>query len=367
MPTPPATDDVQASPTRPELRTAALLLLTGITAWVVWLLARPYLSVLVWAVTLAVVTAPLHRAIRRRVHRESLAAGLAVAVVALAVVLPILFVAQQIYSQASRHFDEVKSQIESGELKKKIEKQPRLAPLVRYFEGKGSPAAQGTQSIGHRITRALSLTGRGLMEAAITLFALFFLFRDREAALRLTRSLLPLTARESRRVMKRVGDTIWATIYGTVMVGLLQGVLGGLMFWWLGLPAPVVWGFVMALLAIIPVLGAFVVWGPAALALALSGEMGKALILTAWGSVVVGLADNIIYPALVGKRLRLHTLPVFVSLLGGLSLLGACGIVVGPVALTVAMELRRIWRRRGEAKLRQSRAPARRLPQPTPA
>jgi predicted PurR-regulated permease PerM len=364
----PARSDVEASPSRPELRTTALVVLTLATAWVVWLLARPYLGVLVWAITLAVVTQPLHRLVRRHVRREGLAAGLSVTVVALVIVLPVLFVGHHLYREASKHVDEVKGQIESGELRAKLERHPRLAPLVRYVEGQGSPAAQGTKSLGERVTRALSLTGRGLMEAGITLFALFFLFRDREAAVRLARSLLPLSGPEARRMLRRVGDTVWATIYGTVLVGLLQGVLGGLMFWWLGLPAPLVWGFVMAILAIIPVLGAFLVWGPAAIALAAGGDVGKALILAAWGLLVVGLADNLVYPVLVGKRMHLHTLPVFISLLGGLALVGACGIVVGPVVLTAALELRRIWRRRGEARLRAGTPRRRRaVPEPAPA
>jgi predicted PurR-regulated permease PerM len=108
-----------------------------------------------------------------------------------------------------------------------------------------------------------------------------------------------------------VADTIHATVFGTLTVAAVQGVLGGLIFWWLGLPAPILWGAVMALLAIVPVLGAFVVWLPVAIFLAASGQWGQAVILALWGTVVVGLIDNLLYPMLVGKRLRLHTVPVF--------------------------------------------------------
>jgi predicted PurR-regulated permease PerM len=103
---------------------------------------------------------------------------------------------------------------------------------------------------------------------------------------------------------------------------------------------------VMALVAVVPVLGAFVVWVPAAIFLALEGNWGKAAILTGWGVVVVGLIDNLLYPALVGKRLRLHTLPVFFSILGGLALFGASGLILGPVTLAVTAALIDVWRRR---------------------
>jgi predicted PurR-regulated permease PerM len=122
--------------------------------------------------------------------------------------------------------------------------------------------------------------------------------------------------------------------------------LGGLMFWVLGIPGALLWGAVMALLAIVPVLGAFVVWVPAALFLVLQGNWGKALILTAWGAGVVSLIDNLLYPLLVGKRLRLHTLPVFIAIVGGILLFGSAGVILGPVTLAVTVALVDIWRRR---------------------
>jgi len=146
--------------------------------------------------------------------------------------------------------------------------------------------------------------------------------------------------------MQRVSDTVYATIYGTLVVAAIQGALGGLMFWWLGLPGPILWGAAMALLAVIPVLGAFVIWVPAAIFLAATGAVGKALILTAWGSIVVGLIDNLLYPVLVGNRLRLHTVPVFFSIVGGLMFFGAAGLVLGPVVLALTMAVIDIWRRR---------------------
>ena len=90
----------------------------------------------------------------------------------------------------------------------------------------------------------------------------------------------------------------------------------------------------------------FVVWAPAALFLLTQGSWGKALLLTAWGTAVVGLIDNLLYPVLVGQRLRLHTLPVFVAIVGGILLFGASGLILGPVALAVTHALFDVWRRR---------------------
>jgi predicted PurR-regulated permease PerM len=147
-------------------------------------------------------------------------------------------------------------------------------------------------------------------------------------------------------VLTRVGDTIHATIYGMLFCALIQGPLGGLMFWILGLPAPVFWGLVMAVLAVVPYLGSFLIWAPAAVYLVMEGNWVKGLVLVVWGLVIVGLSDNLIYPILVGKRMRLHTLPVLIAIVGGMIVFGAAGVILGPVILAVTDALLEIWRRR---------------------
>ncbi len=159
-------------------------------------------------------------------------------------------------------------------------------------------------------------------------------------------NLSPLSESEMRDIAVRAADTIHATFYGTIVCAAVQGTLGGLMFWWLGLPAPLLWGIIMGLLAVVPLFGAFVVWIPAAALLALDGDWGKALLLTAWGSVVVGGIDNVLYPMLVGNRLRLHTVPAFVAVVGGLVVFGASGVILGPLAVTITLSLLEIWRLR---------------------
>lgn len=126
----------------------------------------------------------------------------------------------------------------------------------------------------------------------------------------------------------------------------MQGTLGGLVFWWLDLPSPLLWGVVMGLLSMLPMLGTALVWVPAAGFLALSGDVDKALILVAFGTFIIGVVDNLLYPLLVKGPMRLHTVPVFIAVLGGLFAFGATGIVLGPLILAVALALLDIWQRR---------------------
>lgn len=137
-----------------------------------------------------------------------------------------------------------------------------------------------------------------------------------------------------------------ATVLGLAAVAALQGVLGGVMFWWLEFPAALFWGVMMALFAVVPFLGAFVIWAPAAVFLVLAGDFTSAAVLTVWGTIVVGLVDNVVYPILVGNRLMLHTIPLFIAIAGGLLLLGAPRVVLGPIVVSVSLALMEIWRQR---------------------
>jgi predicted PurR-regulated permease PerM len=132
-------------------------------------------------------------------------------------------------------------------------------------------------------------------------------------------------------------------VYGTLAVALLQGALGGVAFWWLKLPAPLLWAGVMALLSILPVFGAALVWAPAALYLAIMGDMTSALMLAFWGLAVIGLVDNVLKPKLVNKQVQLHTLVIFVAVLGGLVVYGPTGVMLGPIVVATGVALRDVW------------------------
>jgi predicted PurR-regulated permease PerM len=162
----------------------------------------------------------------------------------------------------------------------------------------------------------------------------------------LLRWLLPFEDRQKDVLLERIRDAIYATLQGSLSIALIQGSLGGVMFWILGIPAAVVWGVFMSLMALIPSLGTFLVWMPAAVYLFLSGHHWKAVILFAWGALVISTIDNILYPTLVGSRLRLHTVAVLFSVLGAITLVGIPGIVLGPLILTMTLTLISFWQER---------------------
>ena len=329
-----------------HVQTLVLMAATAIGIFLCYKLALPFLPALAWALALAVLFTPLQRWLESKFKRPSMAAAISVLVISMIVVVPVTFVGQQLLLQAAKGAQLIETKVNSGEWRRTLEAQPRFAALAERID-RNMDLQGSVKSLSTWLSTTAGSIVKGsvyqMIGACLTFYLLFFLLRDRRAALQSLQSLSPLAAVEMHRLFARVGDTIYATIYGTLAVSAVQGALGGLMFWCLGLSAPLLWGLVMALLAVVPVLGTFIVWIPAALLLALEGSWGKALILALWGMFVVGTIDNLLRPLLVGNRLQLHTVLVFMSVLGGLILFGSAGLILGPVALTITMGLLEIW------------------------
>jgi predicted PurR-regulated permease PerM len=316
-------------------------------------LALPFLPALSWALALAIVLSPLQRRLESKLKRPNLATAISLAVTAVIVVLPVIFIASRLITEISKGAELIQARAAAGTLTRFLHDYPQLAPLEGWIEQQQIDLSETVGTLGTWLTTTATSFLRGsvmqLTGLLLTFYLLFYFLRDRHLALDSLRSLAPLSSTETDCLFDRVTTTIHATVYGTLVVAMIQGTLGGLMFWLLGLPAPLLWGLVMGLLAIIPLLGAFVIWVPAALWLASQGMWGKALALTAWGAIVVGGIDNLIYPILVGNRLHQHTIIAFISLVGGLIFFGSSGIILGPLSVTLTLLLLEIWHDRKPA------------------
>jgi predicted PurR-regulated permease PerM len=342
--------------TRERILVVVLAVITVVVFYLCYLLTAPFVPALAWALAIAVVAHPLHEWLRRHLKSTSLGAAIAVVVVTVTILTPAVFVVHRVSKDGIATAEQLRGMLEEGRWRELAERNKALTSVVEWAEreakegGQIQRAAEGMLGGAKSVLSGTFYLITGLL---ITLFLLFYFFRDKDRILSALQRALPLSARESEQVFTKVRDTIYAIVNGSLAVALLQGVLGGLMFWVLGLPSPLLWGTIMALLAVLPVLGAAIVWVPAAIYLVvIEGSWEKALILTAWGAIVISLIDNLLYPVLVKGRLRMHTVPVFISVIGGLAVFGAAGIVLGPVLLALAVGLTDIWGRRmssGEA------------------
>lgn len=341
--------DAPAATSIERPRVAALAALTAAGVLACGLVAYPFLPALAWAVALAVMAYPLHARVAAAVPHRGAAAGLSTTTVTLLVLVPTLLVGAQLAHEAAGVAAKAEEATRNGRLDAMAEKVPS-GPWALGWVRANVDAEAELRGLARRLVGDAAVFAQGAAWAAVQIlvcvFVLFFAFRDRGPLLESTRALAPLARAESDYVFARVADSIHATVYATVATSLLQGVTGAVVWWWVGLPAPVLWGTVMFVLGVIPVAGAGLVWAPAAVYLAAESRLADAAILAAWGVVVTGVISNWAYCVMAGDRLRLHPVPVLVSFMGGLAVFGISGMVLGPVALAVTLALLDVWRLR---------------------
>jgi predicted PurR-regulated permease PerM len=313
------------------------------------LLLQPFFTAIVAAIILAVVTRHPYNWLSSKIRNRSVCAAIALILITLAVIIPTFFLAQEIGKQAFAAISAFRAGAHQDKIASFIANRPELASRIEAFTSSidVNNAARSTAAyLGGNIAGLLGTSVRMITQLVVMLFLLFFLFRDRALALAALRSLLPLQDDESTELLARVGDTILATALGRLTIAAVQGILAGLAFWVLGVPGVILWAATLTACAMIPAFGSFLVWGPVAVYLGLTGHWGRAAILVIWGGLIVSTIDNILYPILVGSHLRAHTVTILLSVLGGIALFGPIGIVLGPVLFTTGETLLDIWRTR---------------------
>jgi predicted PurR-regulated permease PerM len=278
-----------------------------------------------------------------------LAAAFSLVLIGLLVVVPATWFAQKLAEQAISVPENIQKQIAAGKWHIDGGEHPLMAKLlVRIEQQVGSPenASMATTWLKTVFSRLIKQSALAAVQVCLTLYFLFYFLRDRVRVLKDIRSILPLTESETDTLFCRVNDTIHATLYGMVALSALQGLLGGLMFWLFGVPSPWFWAVVAAVFAFVPVVDTLVLWLPAAVYLGLEGRWGQALVVAALVSLLVRAVENFLYPVLVGDRLKVPSVSIFVSLVGGLLLFGWSGLVLGPVILTLTSVLLEITAKR---------------------
>ena len=308
--------------------------------WLLW----PFSGALLWATLLAIIFAPVYRRFLEGLPEwRNLAALSTVIVVVVLVLIPVGIVIASLVDQGG----ELYQRVQAGEIDLTHPLQQLKAALPGWAASisdrlagidlsavkerlSGLVVPAGQQLAGHAINIG-QLTLEFVASLLVMLYLLFFFLRDGDELSQRIRGALPLRASQTAEILDAFILAVRGTIKGIILVALIQGALGGLIFWLLGLTAPLLAGAIMALLSLLPVLGSALVWVPAGLYLLLTGAVTKGIILLAFGTFVIGLADNFLRPVLVGQSIRMPSYVVLLATLGGLASFGANGFVIGPL------------------------------------
>lgn len=318
-----------------------------------FLLVKPFLYILAWSIILTVIAYPIYKRLLKKITNQSLCALLTLILTIAVVIIPLIFVFTYTLKEGIIFVNYLTLHISELNLKKITEliNVPLIGNLYNPLKDyttlfdiniesvlkeklKFIASLLVQQSIGF-----LQNTITGIVQFVIILLTVYFLLRDFPKLLNLVKAFIPLDENQTSALINKVGETIYTTVYVALIVAIIQGTLGGLAFWFLGLKSPMLWGMVMAVFCLIPLVGHPVVWVPAAVFLLSQGLYWKAIVLILWGMLVIGLIDNLIRTILMGAKTQLHPLIVFFSVLGGVMLVGPLGILLGPVVIVITFFL----------------------------
>ena len=324
-----------------------LFMLASITLVFLYMI-KGFLVALIMAAVFGALMRPIYNWLLGAVgERPLVASGLTLALALLVIIIPSIFLlgvlVEQAHSVIAKVGPWVSAQVsDNGSGPQPL---PDWVPfrdqLEPYRATIGAKLAEFASAIGSFLVNSLSAATRGtasfFLSLFIMLYAMFFYLISGPERIRQALDFLPLTPADRDRILEVGRSVSQATLKGTVVIGVIQGLLGGISLAVAGISAPAFWGALMAVMSIIPGIGTFVIWGPIVAFLLFQGETPTALALLAWNALVVGSVDNVLRPTLVGKDAQMPDLLILLSTLGGLTLFGASGLVIGPVIAGLCM------------------------------
>ncbi len=337
-----------------NLNTYFFLGLLALASVGMFLIFQPFLTAILVAAILAVLFARPYAFLKRFFHGSEIWASVITCIFAiLLVILPVSVVFSLALNEANNFYHSNQS---AGMLEKGIvllESVPFLNIDVRGAqEISGSFQEIGKGLIGF-LGAAYQSVAAFVLWLFVVFFSLFYFLIDGKRAVGYLMRLSPLRDEHERLLFQKFISISRATLKGTLIVGLIQGLLGGIAFFIVGVPSPIIWGIFMALLSLIPLVGAGIVWLPASIILLLTGNIWEGVFLILFGIGVISTIDNILRPKLVGRDTEMHPLLVFFATLGGISLFGISGFLIGPIVVSLFMALADIYSSEYAVELKQ--------------
>jgi len=342
-----------------NLARLVLLVAALIVLYFVFQIFRPFLAAIAVAVVLSTLSYPLFEELVQRLGgRRGWAALVACLCLTLVIVVPFVILlimlgqqVNQVYQQfegilAKGDFNEFSTLADIPFLRRPVAWLNSVVDLKR-FDLVGNLAGLLKQASVFLLTHSTAIV-TGLFNLIFDFFimvvTMFFLFRDGHYLREELESLSPVSKRYTDLLSTTFREVARATVIGNLLTALAQGIASGIIFWSLGVSNALFWGTISAFCSLVPVVGASIVWIPWALYLLLSGSIVKGILMIALQALVVGSLDNILRPLLMEGRMRMHTMIIFFSIMGGIAYFGVLGMVFGPIIVALGMTLLEVYK-----------------------
>ena len=310
--------------------------------YLVFRIYEPFLAALGWAAILTIFFYPMHHWLMRRftVNRAAVLSTLAVTFL---LIVPAILVTSLFVREAVSVSRGVQSSFISHHAPAVARTWAWIAKHVPGLDPNADVIAmleQGVEKQAGFLAQRLGTILRNIAEFVfdlfVMIFAMFYFFRDADSIIRGVRSILPFDAEHRDRMITQSRDLISASVTTSLIVAAIQGALGGLGFALVQLPTPIFWGVAMGFFSLVPVVGSGLIFVPAALWLGFTGHWGRAILLLLICAGVSTVVDNVLRPLLLGGRTELSALVIFISVVGGVSVFGMLGLVLGPILVATA-------------------------------
>jgi len=320
----------------------AILILLGMATLYI---TKPYLGMIVMAFIIAMVFDPLYQKYFKILGHRSVASIATSISIFVILILPFIVVGSMVAREAIYFADSLDTQQAINQIEnlgKEIEDSTPvvIGRIYKFANTDDTKISDATISLAKSVSIFLSsklvpaaqVGISTIVKFTIFVFILIYMIPTKDNILKYLLSISPVSREDSQKLKRRFESIVSATIKGTFVIAIVQGVLGGLAFWVLSIPAPFLWGSLMAIFSIVPMLGSAMIWLPAAIILILTGSLVEGVLLILWGSLVVGSVDNLMRPKLMGRgEAAMPELLTLVSVLGGIQAFGFFGFIYGPV------------------------------------
>jgi len=336
-----------------------IIIIFSLLSFLGFLLIKPFIGVITFALLLGYVFYPLFKKFNNRIiKKKNIASFIFSLFLLIIIILPSLFLLNTLAKEATVFYVVVKQKLVSiyspeGKISDTIINEiladPKKAFYVQEFTQKL------TKAITNSISNFIFSLPKRIIDFFLLFFILFYVFKNGNAYAKRIKELLPFEKERKDYLVKRFKGIIDALVYGYVIIALIEGFLGGLIFYLLGIPNPVLFGILMAFLSFLPFIGPTVVWVPASLIFIFNGFTSnsnvlliKGIILLLYGFFVMTTIDNLLKPRIVGARAKVNPVIIFIGILGGIYLMGGSGIILGPLALVILISLFEAYSKKNE-------------------
>lgn len=353
--------------------TVFFILCFAVITYFLYRILAPFISTLIWATVLTVVFLPLfHRVLTSLRGRRTVAALITCILILLLIILPVTFLGVLITQQSIAIYQNIQENSGSmGDVAAKLhelQSRPAVQWLMlqaqKWLNAKELDLQQYLREAASVVSRFLVDKGPSLLKNVgsmifsffLIFIMMFFLLRDGPLLMRVVRDSSPLPEAYELELIKKFQDVSYAAVFGSLLTAMVQGAAACVLFFALGLPAPLFWGAIVSFASLVPIVGAFLVWLPWSAYLLLAGHTTRGILLLALGGLVVSSIDNVLKPMIIRGRTDMHPLLVFLSVLGGLQAFGFLGILLGPLVVALFISFLNFYRLEFHESLRHKKA-----------